>query len=225
MTSPPIHFYLPDFFIFYSTCLPRPHFLSFSSAFPSSLRISYLHTENKKKNRITFTVKVEQYPRGLDDRLFSASCYYFWCTSRGKSWMELTIRLSGSINQWQRNYIRSPVWAEGAGMLVLLVTEWGSSNKTSGYTEYLFLFRDQVQQRTWSASRSFARAQLSSSCFRLRLSKSKQQNYRTVTFSSRTQTELGEYTKQHRMAWKQTLWIYHVRSLISCKVIKTWWGF
>lgn len=156
MTSPPIH--LPDFFIFYSTSLPHPHFLSFCSAFPSSLRISYLHTENKKKNRITFTVKVEQYPRGLDDRLFSASCYYFWCTSRGKSWMELTIRLSGSINQWQRNYIRSPAWVEGAGLLVLLVTEWGSFktkhtqkkgefNKTSGYAEYLLLFRDQVQQK------------------------------------------------------------------------------
>lgn len=126
---------------------PLSTFLFFSSTFPSSLRISYLLTENKKKKkRITFTVKVEQYPRGLDDRLFSASCYYFWCTSRGKSWMELTIRLSESINQWQRNYIRSPVWAEGAGMLVLQLTEWGSAtNKWPRWIFFPVLRRAQVR--------------------------------------------------------------------------------
>lgn len=162
MTSPRFHFFIPYFFyysfIFYSTSLPCPHFLSFSSTFPSSLRISYLFTKKKKKNRTTFTVKVEQYPRGLDDRLFSASCYYFWCTSRGKSWMELTIRLSESINQWHRNYIRSPVWAEGAAMLVLQLTEWGSCNKQVAPLNLFSCFEmcsSPVKDFLSSASRSF----------------------------------------------------------------------
>lgn len=133
------------FSILHSVSLPSPPFLSFPSTFPSSLKISYLLTIKKKKSRNTFTVKVEQFPRGLDDRLFSASCYYSWCTSRGKSWMELTIRLSESINQWQRNYIRSPIWTERAGMLVLQLTEWGSCNKQLAPVESFFLFWDALK--------------------------------------------------------------------------------
>lgn len=163
MTSPPFHFFIPYFFYYSFSFFIQLHCLV-HTFYPSPLLFhhpSELVTslpKKKIKNRTTFTVKVEQYPRGLDDRLFSASCYYFWCTSRGKSWMELTIRLSESINQWHRNYIRSPVWAEGAAMLVLQLTEWGSCNKQVAPLNLFSCFEmcsSPVKDFLSSASRSF----------------------------------------------------------------------